>query len=97
MKNRGTHLTCSNVFLNVSDCGNLTVVDGNFDAPSGTTYGQEATQTCNIGYTFSGAETVKCAETGEWNASAAVCTIVGKLLIDLIFYHFLYPNVILPV
>ena len=62
-----------------SDCGNLTVVNGHFTAESGTTFGQTAKQSCYIGYTMSGVETVACTESG-WNASAAVCTIVSACL-----------------
>ena len=63
-----------------SDCGNLTVSNGQFTAISGTTFGQTATQSCDTGYTMSGVETVVCTESG-WNASTAVCTIVGACIL----------------
>jgi hypothetical protein len=71
------------LFQSYSDCGNLTVENGNFNAPSGTTYGETATQSCNIGYTISGEETVTCLESGNWSAVAAVCIIVGKCILIL--------------
>jgi hypothetical protein len=60
-----------------TDCGNVTVVDGHFTAPSGTTFGETAKQSCNTGYNISGEEIVTCTETGEWNATVVTCTIVG--------------------
>jgi hypothetical protein len=59
-----------------SDCGNLTVVNGQFTALSGTTFGQTANQSCDTGYVISGQDLVICTMTG-WNAPAVTCTIVG--------------------
>ena len=70
-----------------SDCGNLTISNGQFTASSGTTFGQTATQSCDIGYTISGEETVTCAESG-WNASAAVCMIVGACCSSFFIMYF---------
>jgi hypothetical protein len=64
----------------ITDCDNLSVKKGNFNAPSGTTFGETATQSCNVGYTLSlsGDETVICLESRNKNAIAVVCTVVGK-------------------
>lgn len=68
---------CENgVIVHISDCGTLTVVNGQFTAASGTTLGETATQSCNTGYTFSGDATVTCTDSG-WSGAAATCTIVG--------------------
>jgi hypothetical protein len=71
-----------NTFVLFPDCGNLTVVNGNFNAPSGTTFGQTATQLCNTGYNISGEETITCTESGDWSGAAAICTIVGMYSIE---------------
>jgi hypothetical protein len=67
-----------------ADCGALIVNNGNFNALSGTTYGQTGTLSCNTGYTLSGESTATCTESGNWTAAAVVCTIVGKFIL---FYH----------
>ena len=64
------------------DCGNLTVVNGQFTARSGTTFGQTATQVCGTGYIIGGEEIVTCTESGIWNASAATCAFIGKCIIQ---------------
>ena len=63
------------------DCGNLTVVNGQFAARSGTTFGQTATLTCDTGYIIVGEEIVTCTESGIWNASAVTCALIGKCII----------------
>ena len=53
-----------------------TIVNGQFDASSGTTLGQTATQACNDGYTFTGNESVSCTASG-WDGAIGTCTAVG--------------------
>lgn len=53
-----------------------TIANGEFNASSGTTFGETATQSCNDGYTFAGDETVSCTASG-WNGTVATCTAVG--------------------
>jgi hypothetical protein len=84
----GFHLQAYVVIFCIADCGSLTVVNGQFTAQSGTTLGENATQSCNTGYTLTGDETVTCLDSG-WSASAATCTIVGmyKWYIFGLFLH----------
>ena len=72
----------SPVYHHFSDCGNLTVLNGEFNAPSGTTLGQWATQSCDIGYKLAGDENIICTDSG-WNGTAVNCSIVGKTFIEI--------------
>jgi hypothetical protein len=69
----------------VLDCGNVTVTNGQFEAPSGTIYGQIATLACDIGFTLSGEETIICTDSKEWNVTSLTCNLVGKYLIRYMF------------
>ena len=62
-----------------SDCGvPSSPADGNVSAPS-TTYGSEASYSCNTGYNMNGAATRTCEAGGNWNGSVPTCNIVGVL------------------
>ncbi|XP_053398307.1 CUB and sushi domain-containing protein 1-like [Mercenaria mercenaria] len=56
------------------DCGTITLTDGSVNTPGGTTYNQEATLSCNTGYTLNGPSVVECLVSG-WNDSST-CDIV---------------------
>ena len=47
---------------------------GNVSAPS-TTYGSEASYSCNTGYNMNGAATRTCEADGYWNGSLPICDI----------------------
>ncbi|XP_060568314.1 CUB and sushi domain-containing protein 1-like [Ruditapes philippinarum] len=66
------------------DCGTRTISNGKFNASSGTTLGETATQSCNDGYILAGDEIVTCTASG-WNGSIAACTIKSKLKIKELF------------
>ena len=42
-----------------------------------TTFGADATQSCNIGYDVIGIANITCGADGNWNGSAVTCTIKG--------------------
>ena len=70
--------------LTVVDCGNLTDPDnGQVNHTAGTTFGQNATYSCDTGYNLVGNSTRVCQATGNWSGSAPTCQ--GMLL--LIFSH----------
>ena len=61
------------------DCGvPLSSAHGNVSAPS-TTYGSEASYSCNTGYNMNGAATRTCEAGGNWNGSVPTCDIDGQL------------------
>lgn len=64
--------------LHVKDCGPLaTPTNGVVNVPSGTTYGQTATYSCNPGYILTGSATRQCAEDGYWTGALPVCVAIG--------------------
>ena len=68
----------------VVDCGNLTnPANGQVVHTAGTTFGQNATYSCNTGYNLAGDSTRTCQATGVWSGSAPTCQ--GILLSNI--YH----------
>ncbi len=68
------------VFLGITavDCGALdNPSNGAVDTLSGTTFMNNATYTCNPGYTLMGSNTRTCQAGGEWNSTSPTCR--GKL------------------
>ena len=64
----GTAPTCVLV-----DCGGLSApTNGKVSVPS-TTYGSQATYSCDSGYTLSGSATTSCQASGAWSSSAPTC------------------------
>ena len=58
----------------VVDCGSLTApANGQVDLTSGTTFGLNATYSCNTGYNLVGVSTRTCEATGVWPNSAPTC------------------------
>ena len=65
--------------LTVVDCGNLTdPSNGSVTHSAGTTFGENATYSCNTGYNLMGDRTRTCQATGEWSGSTPTCQ--GMLL-----------------
>ncbi|MCA9532348.1 MAG: hypothetical protein KC593_01670 [Myxococcales bacterium] len=58
------------------DCGGLSVTNGTVSTPMGTTLGNVANYSCDVGYTRSGSATRTCQSNGSWSGSAATCVIV---------------------
>ena len=76
--NRCKKLHDTFLILAVVDCGNLTdPANGQVTHTTGTTFGQIATYSCNIGYNLVGNSTGVCQDTGEWSGNA---TCQGMLL-----------------
>ena len=77
---------CRNLYyvfliLTVVDCGNLThPANGSVNHTAGTTFGQNATYSCNTGYSLVGNSTRTCQATGNWSGSEPTCQ--GMLLED---------------
>ena len=60
--------------LTVVNCGVLTgQANGRVSYTSGTTIGQTATYSCNMGYNLMGSRSRTCQATGEWSGSAPTC------------------------
>ena len=56
------------------DCGALAnPANGQVSHTAGTTFGQTATYTCNMGYNLTGESTRTCQDTGLWSGSAPTC------------------------
>ena len=74
--NMNDELQLSYVFLSLTvvDCGNLTdPANGQVKHTSGTTFGENATYSCNTGYNLVGDMTRTCQATGNWSGSAPTC------------------------
>ena len=54
------------------------LANGSVNHTSGTTFGQTATYTCNMGYNLVENSTRTCQATGQWSGSAPTCE--GMLL-----------------
>ena len=66
--------------LTAVNCGALTnPANGQVSYTAGTTFGQTATYSCNMGYNLIGSRTRNCQATGRWSGSAPTCQ--GKLLL----------------
>ena len=61
----------------VVDCGPLSNPAFGQVSTTGTTFGQTATYSCNVGY-LAGNRTRTCQATGTWSGRAPVC--IGALL-----------------
>ena len=64
------------VFLSFTavDCGNLTdPANGSVNHTAGTTFGENATYSCNTGYNLVGNSTSTCQAIGNWSGSAPAC------------------------
>ena len=68
-------------FSTVVDCGTQTNPDnGQVTHVNGTTFGQTATYSCDIGYNLLGDSTRMCQTTGVWSGSTPTCQ--GMLFLD---------------
>ena len=62
------------LFLTALDCGSLPdPANGRVDHTAGTTFGQTAVYSCNIGYNLVGNNTRTCQATRVWSGSAPTC------------------------
>ena len=56
------------------NCGSLTdLANGSVNRTAGTTFGQTATYSCDIGYNLVGDSTRTCNPTGNWSGRAPTC------------------------
>ena len=56
------------------DCGTLPdPANGRVSHTTGTTFGETATYSCNLGYNLVGDRTRTCQVTGVWSGSAPTC------------------------
>ena len=64
--------------FSIGECRSLTnPTNGQVSHPSGTTFGQTATYSCNTGYNLVGDNTRVCQATGVWSGSEPTCLIEG--------------------
>ena len=62
------------ILLTAVDCGNLTdPANGSVNHTAGTTFGQNATYSCDTGYNLVGDSTRTCNATGNWSESEPTC------------------------
>ena len=54
-------------------CHNLTAPDNGEVVVSGTSPGDTATYSCNMGFELEGVDTVTCGDDGIWSAGLPVC------------------------
>ncbi|HVZ73733.1 MAG TPA: hypothetical protein VHJ20_15240 [Polyangia bacterium] len=59
----------------IKDCGAVTKPTNGSVTSTTTTYGSTATFACGMGYTVSGAASIKCQADGTWSASSPTCTV----------------------
>ena len=64
--------------LNSPDCGNPTPANGYADLTYGTTFGSNATITCNTGYNLTGDSLIVCNVSG-WSDTPS-CVIQGNIV-----------------
>ena len=69
------HATYIYIFLlsTVVDCSALTNPPNGQVSTTGTTFGQTATYSCNMGYNLVGDTTRTCQATGNWSGSEPTC------------------------
>ena len=81
------------------DCGSLNAtVNGQVDLTSGTTFGQTATYSCNIGYNLVGDSTRTCQATGVWSGSTPTCqgvALLGNLILIIFIIHYKHNSMYL--
>ena len=80
-------LKCHVVFLllTVVDCGTQSnPVNGQVSHTAGTTFGQMATYSCDLGYNLVGDSNHTCRATGVWSGCAPTCQ--GMLLLEIGYY-----------
>ena len=71
--------------LTAVDCGALThPTNGQVSHTAGTTFGQTATYSCDVGYNLVGDSIRICHATGVWSGSTPTCQ--GMLLLELEYY-----------
>ncbi len=62
------------IFFTAVNCGALTdPMNGAVDTPSGTTFMNTATYTCDPGYTVMGTTSRICQDNAMWSSSAPTC------------------------
>ena len=65
---------CISSFQTVVDCSTLTnPANGQVSHTAGTTFGQNATYSCNTGYNLVGDNTRTCQANGMWSGSVPTC------------------------
>ena len=70
------------LLLTVVDCGTLTnPINGQVSHTAGTTLGQTATYSCDVGNNLVGDSTRMCQATEVWSGSVPTCQ--GMLLLEL--------------
>ena len=73
------------------NCGSLTdPANGSVNHTAGTTFGQTATYSCDIGYSLVGDSTRTCQASGEWNRSEPSCK--GVYVYKLTFSYPMLSN-----
>ena len=72
-------VNCCSFSYSILDCGNLTIPNGTFITPNGTTYGQIGRQECDAGFALIGERNIRCTVNG-WSDISAYCTFAGMNL-----------------
>ena len=68
------HDTCVYILLStVVNCGTLNNPTNGQVTTTGTTFGQNATYSCNTGYNLMGSSTRTCQSTGVWSGDVPTC------------------------
>lgn len=65
-------------YVNISDCGNLTVPDNAEMYLNNSKYSSRAVFFCKEGFTLHGDENRTCLETGSWSNDNPSCVIKGN-------------------
>ena len=68
------HVCLNLSFLTVVNCGTLNApANGQVSHTAGTTFGQTATYSCDLGYSLVGDSNHTCQATGRWLGNAPIC------------------------
>ena len=68
------YISCCIFSLTAVNCGTLTnPANGQVNHTAGTTFGQRAAYTCDVGYNLVGENTRTCQAGGVWSGNAPTC------------------------
>ena len=72
-----------------ADCGSTTIANGVVTHTSVTTYGAQASISCDVGYNVTGTGIIECLDTGLWDQNSS-CLIIGMIFFMVFNYVLVY-------
>ena len=68
------------------------ITNGQVMTPSGTTFTNTATYSCNVGYTLSGSATRVCGSNGMWTPDTPACLCTSVIISLSHDHHYQYKH-----